>query len=685
MNRPWYPLSLASIILLISCVSAFAQPNQDVAHWLDQDTTILINIPDVATTFEKIKSLEWFTNPRFIKAIQMLSDERFPIIDAESSEKIKLQLGELELLVHRVNQISFAVHDLDENQFHWSLFIRAESDVLDKIQNGMLGIGEQLKKTDKPVEMVGREEAPAETNRPPDKSGLADAHSDKIRRVGNWLIFSNHVSFLDALTDRIGNESFRSLGQSRKYQSIIKRESPLNGRDGLITIYGNPVRMRHLFPGATQADWDLWKIDELPACGLNLAIVDRSEEDQSHPIALADAVVQFTTPAAGWAKFFQFYRPVEIPPLAVEPIEFLAFSRDEAAACEEALKVNQAQDGKGAADMPWAELLKDLGLDNSTDVVSRRQAFYDMRFIGENQTADRPGLVSMEQLLDAKAAYRFAHGVTRLAQDRFGQQLDDDEAGSTVWWSIPAEQFSRNSGLAGFDRKRYFEAEFYNGYHDAYVLTGDWWIQGDMPAVREQVRLLTNGEGEDHGQSIRDLVKDLTRRLGADEPPLIIKYFTKNAWQENINNIEQQYANANARPVELKLKLVQGDGNNLVLELDPDEDGTGGISGGSFEIQLTDGQDDSQKGNDGQPPKQLHLSGLQRIQMMMPLRLVERNDDGYRIDLKRREDLETAIRVMIFKSISESFPRQLLLYARTDNQIRMMMGVYPAAQDTVNE
>jgi len=59
------------------------------------------------------------------------------------------------------------------------------------------------------------------------------------------------------------------------------------------------------------------------------------------------------------------------------------------------------------------------------------------------------------------------------------------------------------------------------------------------------------------------------------------------------------------------------------------------------------------------------------------MKLIERNEDGHRIDLKRREDLETAIRVMILKSLSESFPRELFLYTQNESHIRIMMGVYP--------
>jgi hypothetical protein len=499
------------------------------------------------------------------------------------------------------------------------------------------------------------------------------------------LILSNYDPFLDALTDRISDEGFRSLAKSRKYRSILKRASPLNDRDGLITIYGNPVRMRYFFPNVTQDQWEAWATGELPACGVNLVITGPSDGNPAEPVMLADVVVPFTRPATGWAATFQCYRPVEVPPLAVEPIELLAFSRNEAALFEEAVRRDDTQQGEGAAVDRWGALVRDLRLDNLNDAISRRQAFCEMRYIGENQTAERPGIVSMERVLDTGAAQRFATAVAQLANDKYEQNLGSHRDDSGNWWTVPPEQFDQNSGLDAFDRNRNSGIDFYNCQQDAYTLTGDWWVQGDMPAVRDQVALLANPEGEDHGQSIRDLVRNLTRQLGAEERPCILSYFTSDSWQENLDNLEQQYANSNARPVEMNWKFVQGSGNRIVLELQPDSETPAGIRGGSLEIQVDGIGSASSEGGDDRPVKGLSLSGLEIVQLMMPMRLTDRNEDGYRFEVKRREDLETAIRLMILKSLSESFPRQLLLFARHDNHIRIMLGVYPAVIGADND
>ncbi len=677
MKRPVFRLLLTLAIVAFSCLPGLAQPDQDVAHWLDRDVILFSEIRDVATTYDRIRSLDVFSNPRFVKAIEMLADERFPIIETDNLEQIQMRLSELESLIGGVRQVSFAVHDLDEETFHWSLFIRAESDVLDRIQLWMRGVNEQLDKTAQvgdPANPPSRPESVEKNSGDPESAELGWC---KIRRVEEWLVLSNHTPFLEALKNRIGDESFRSLGKSRKYLAIRKSKSPLNDRDGLVTVYGNPVRMRYFFPHWPKEEWDLSKISEMPACGLKIVIAEPTSEGELQPVVLADAIVKYTQPAAGQARMYEFYRSVDVPPLAVEPIELRVFARDEAAVYAESARLFDALHGPGAAATKWTDHFKEIGLDNMTDVIPRRQAFCEMRFINDAQSADRPGLISMERLLDIEAAHRFTSAITRFANDNHDQQLTWRDDGSSVWWTIPAERFEQNSGLNGFDRTRNSAVDFYNVRHDAYVLTNDWWIQGDMTAVQDQVNLLTSGEAKDHGQPIRNLVKDLTRRLGAEDQPFMIEYFTKDAWQENLNNVEQQYANANMHPVDVQLKFSQLSGGTFVLGLDPDSKDSGGGGNGTFQFQLEGIQGDAtgESGDSSQQSLQLNMSSLR---MMMPMRLIERNEDGHRIELKRREDLETAIRVMILKSISESFPRQLLLYARNENHIRVIMGAYPA-------
>jgi hypothetical protein len=60
-----------------------------------------------------------------------------------------------------------------------------------------------------------------------------------------------------------------------------------------------------------------------------------------------------------------------------------------------------------------------------------------------------------------------------------------------------------------------------------------------------------------------------------------------------------------------------------------------------------------------------------------PTRIGERSEDGYRIKIENREDLKLAIKIMILKSVSESFPRQLFQYSKTDDYLQVTMGVYP--------
>ncbi len=685
MKRFLIKLSLACCVFLAAGNPASAQPDHDVAYWLDRDTTLLININDVSTTCERIMSLDLFSNPRFLKAIQMLSDERFPVVDRESCDKILQRLYELEALMHKIDQFSIAVHQIDKDAFRWSLFVRAEAEVLDRIQAEMQGIDVSLKSNDSFKDGPADNAESNEVDAPPDDSGSEGVRWGKFQRTGGWLVLSNHKLFLNALPERIKDEKFRSLGKSRKYRAIQKRESPLVGSAGLITVYGNPVRMQFLIPHTDQADWDFGEIDELPACGLNLGFSDPGDEDAVQPRMLADAVIKFTQPAVGQAKIFQHYRAVEIPPLAVKPIELLAFARNEQAVAEEWNRIFEQNKDNPGDEAGWVSDLRQLNIDFWNDAVPRRNAFFELRFLDDQHPVDRAGLVVLEKLNDRDAAHRFAGEMIARANHQHQRKLDQQQDGSFISWTAPEGQFVANTGLGGFDRKRHERIDFFNNWHDAYVLTDDWWVQGDMPATNDQVNLLTTGEGPDHAQPIRELVEDLTRRLRAEGPLVMLKYYTADAWQENLNGVEQHYANANSRAMRFRLNVAPGNEGNTTFMLVPEEDDSPKPEKGSTPPTIKLNFNGAAKSNGNSKPSKMVISSLQNLQLMMPMQLALRNEDGHRIPLKRREDLEVAIRVMILKSLAETFPRQLFVYTRNDQHIRIMMGAYPEKDVEKNE
>ena len=258
------------------------------------------------------------------------------------------------------------------------------------------------------------------------------------------------------------------------------------------------------------------------------------------------------------------------------------------------------------------------------------------------------------------------------------KKLRHFERNGNRWWTIPENEFGNNSGLDGFDRSREDKIDVLNGSHDGYVLTSEWLLQGEMPALENQLKLIQFGEGEDFGEPIRAMVDELCRQLKAKGPPKMIKYYTEASWQENLDNLEQQYANNNG--IRRSFEIEHGD---LVFENGTDS-GLATAGNGTFRLVLGNAgsnDDPAQKSESEDATEDTLDLKRQTISFMMPMPLAERNEDGYRIEINRRQDLEKAIEVMILKSVSESFSRQLFVYTQNESSLRVLLGVYPKARD----
>ena len=184
---------------------------------------------------------------------------------------------------------------------------------------------------------------------------------------------------------------------------------------------------------------------------------------------------------------------------------------------------------------------------------------------------------------------------------------------------------------------------------------------------------MESSEGKDYSQPIRGLVNALQHQFPQSAPPVMISYFTERAWEENLNRIEEQYANENGTKQNFTISFSGADGNSIRLE-----QLLGGESSGTLQLngEIILKSVDDEKDRTENPPKDNPRLNTASLQMVMPMPLGERNEDGYRFELKRREDLQKSIEIMIWKSVTESCPRQLLLYSQGDGNFRLIAGVY---------
>ncbi len=700
-----------------------AQANYDVAHWLDRDTAAVVDVKNIATTIDRISELDLFENPRFLKAIKMLSDDRFPILKSEDYVRVWEKLDEIKERLKGLGQVTFVLHRFDEKAISWSVFLgSADEFVLEKIENALVEADELFKgsvKLTKPKKTVEDESAGDDLLKDEVKNDSKNSASDsadpkksepskpividsnakdlgwcKVQKIGVWLALSNHPTLFSELPERVNDPKFKSLAKSRKYRAVGLRKSPLNKKDGRVTIYAMPLQLLRFFPDHSQESWEDLQIKELPACGINIVIPESDDSIKSpKPIILADAVVKFTQPASGYAQQFQFCRPFSIPKLAVEPIELFAISRDEKRMVEQSIKTYDAKHGIGTAEAFWKSKFAASEVDLFDDVVPRRKSLVQMRFVDKNHSVNDPGRLTLDQVNDYFAAKRFGVGIAKLSEVELKRKLMAKEVEGKVWWlPVTNADFKKDLGVFAVDRIKEKRFDFMDAMQDAYVLSKDWFVQGDMPAVEQQIDLFDNKEGKDFGKPIREMIADLEKRLKPNGPTVMVKYFTSKSWQENVNAVEDAYAQENTTPVEVKIDFERLRASRGVIDIAILQDAKSGAksydlvvkdpkTGKKIEESKSDGvlekvEESPENKKDDDSPDGKKATGIGPLVVEMPMPLGERNENGYRFKLDSRRDLQKAVEVMLLTSIAESFPRQMFLYSKEEGYFRVIGGVY---------
>lgn len=655
------------IVVCLVPVSVMGQDGEDVAEWVDADTAALVNIPDFPEAYDRIRSAALFQNPRLQKAMEILSDERFPIISAEDRESLLGKVGEVESLVRSINQVSLVVHKYDDRSFVWSLFIGADEDTRQELREKLLGLDRMVKRSVRLTEErdPGSLETPAPSIQPASQASgkVSELGWCRTRQFGDWLVLSNHGEFIDQLETWNSDPKFRSLAKSRKYQAIRAQSSGFSKNVKRIFVYGNPVKLAKFIPNSSPDRWEMFKVNELPSCGLNILLNDVDKADDSTPLIIVEAIVKFTEPTVGIAKMFAQYRPVRIPPLAVEPIEFQAFSRDEESYTQASIEAYEEKFGAGAADSTLQQRLEHTGLSLYDDVVHRRSGFATVRYLND---AGQQEVMVIESIGDLEAATRFADGLVDAATRNRDKVLHRSEVDGSLWWIRPGKEQKEHSGISGLRRSRELSVDLVNVEHDAYVLTDHWWCQGDLPALREQVQLLQTRGGSEHSDRLQQLVDHLRRITRTTEAPVVINYFTTDSWQETIDRRELQYARDNAVPQKFVLSFKDLESGG-VIDFSDFENAAKGVH--RIGIEIADPENE-----------EAEVPGRQTLEVMMPLTLAKRNADGHRINLTQRRDVAKAVEVMLLKCISEAYPRTLVIYTHGDGHVRVVAGVFANAK-----
>jgi len=416
---------LTSILLLTK--PSFADDSVEVPNLLPRDTPGLLQIKDVETTVQRLKQLPLFTDERWIKVQELLETGDSPFIPTDRLVKILETLDQAESLLPKIKEVALAVHDFDLER--GTLFVQADSETLDQLQVHIGTIVACLFDHSIPIDKV------SEINLKKVNRCLDYFFYAEVRRYDQFLIISNTGEYLNRLdwlerfaetgvaedfTEDVpvkdepeketeskaeNDESehptlqipkkFKSLFDSRAYETIQKRSTRLGDSSGLVSIFLRPAHLQRFFSGYDEEDWKGYGYHELTGAGLNLVAMP-TPANSGEPMLLADATVMFTEPKTGKALMMTHYEPVEIPKLTVKPIRLMTYARNETLYYKESLRCYDEMYGKDSAVNYFLGRYAQAKVDFYSEALPRRSGFLELEYLKTGTTTAMPKIEEKE-------------------------------------------------------------------------------------------------------------------------------------------------------------------------------------------------------------------------------------------------------------------------------------------------
>ncbi len=617
-----------ALIVLVGLISmALSNPilgqQSEVAEWIDENTAMVIHFSDVGRTCEYVHGLSVFSNPIFQKGVKLLKDDRFPVVHSERLQAIEKLGAKLLDLTSEISEAAIVVHEITLQSAKLTILVKAETRTLDDLQSIVTDIAAHLRVADRPIA--------TETDRDLDELPENEIEIDRDElfgaigefsqaRVGSWCIVSNEPSVAEGLRSRLSGDSqskFKSLADSRKYQTAVARLARLADSKGLITVYGNPNRLAALFPFYDEKTWSAMQVTEMPAFGGHVRIVEPQRDTANdEPQVLIDGVLLFTLPASGIAKVFEAYRPIQsLPPFAFPIGELEAIGRDERETYDAKRQIHDSVYGEGAYDQTFQKAYRDSPENHYQETLSRRSEKFSLRH-GKPDVLYRSMLV-IERLGEPIAMRTYVTDlISRLNKRKpTGEKIEEINAGDATIWHQTEEAALRHF-------KREFEPdseelkvamELVKAVpltldHDGYAIVGDWYLLGQWHDVKQQLQAIREDHSE-HRDRLNHMIDDLQKWTGYGKKPCQIQLIQNVKWLRTINKLESAFIEKNYTPEQQAVMAY--------------------------------------------------------------------SEDGYRIKPNSRKELAALAVLRFGEAIAESYGRQLILVSKDNGAIRMSVGVYP--------
>lgn len=519
------------LIVWLACASVLgvnrSSTGQDVPleEVLPASTAFLIEISDVESLVSYLQTAAFFNDESWLQAIELATDERFPLIHADRLQALQQIADEFAGVAREIESLTLVGQVVPEQPVPEVIaLIKAPESAISEMSALLERLNSHLASLDRPVDDSG--ESPKEE---PSEDVSSQRERLNSRFVEGWWVLSQQSESIDALEGYFRNPPRRPLKRSRKYQTIMQIHKQQRRNDVFSIVgYADTNAMGFLLPETSKDRWHAMRMEEMPACGLRVELPHTATEDSPHLVV--DLSVMFTVPRGGYGKVLGAASPISFEPTVGLPI--YEMSVDEIDLVKRFQAVSEIEDGiesdsdshhqksnslvydsaglektEGTYRAKMEQVYQSRGVDLD-EKLGFSKGEYLLRYIDERTGQDE--LLVVSRIVNAEFADRYVQQNLEFLNSRLGPRGRFD--------SQPCDhgQLFANKGRRNSPRR---EAYFYND---------QWYLFGTLDGVQRQLELMYDGG---HATiPFEHQLDGLKRQFGFNANPFQINCYTPRSW-----------------------------------------------------------------------------------------------------------------------------------------------------------
>lgn len=528
-----------AILLCLTGLSGYSsQLTADVADWLPADTAMVLVIDNLEPIVETINGIGWFESGQFESLKEMLCDEDFGLLDSSDFREIQASIEEL--VEHRelVNRIHLVVNPSESSGPQFTCILTVDEDANEQVKELIFDVLEKIRtviQSEGSTELAESEDA--DEGRQED---LSRGDHVVCRSFGNHLVFSNDSRYCRELGERIEKRDSRSALSSKRSYQQIRAICDKQRADYPVFFYLNPEASRSLITLFDESDWGMYQINEFRALGGAVYFEDREQDlNENLPFIHGFAAITHTLPAPNYVRILDTYAQLEdIPPFAFPLIEVSVTSQDSQQHYEICKEIVDSEHGAGTYDERVQQRYANDVRDYFRDVLPRTNDWYGFRY---ESRFGRTEVMSLQKIADQAAMERYVRGLVEMTNTvRKGDRFLESEEDGIKFWALSRkarkQKLSRlQEILERGNEDSQTEITVDTVPSEGYALSSEWYLLGDMHDIRKQLDFTGHRE-RDFAKPINSRRKQLVKMHGI---PGAFRLEVTSPWIDYMSQIEK--------------------------------------------------------------------------------------------------------------------------------------------------